>query len=583
MKHTSTRKKDIFKLAISLAVIVFVNYMAGFINIKIDLTRDKKYSLSPVSKEILKNLDDKVSIKVYLDGKLSIPYKKFRRSIEDKLEEFKVYGKGRLSYTFIDPMKDTILMELQQKKLIPVNYSYKNRQGDLTIATIVPGALISYRDREVPVNLLKDGPVSDEEKVNSSLELLEYKFINMIRKITNDSPDTIGFIIGHGELYGYELEDIYGELENCYEIDKIVIINGQAGILDKYKSIIIAKPKYRFSEADKYVIDQYIMNGGKVLWLIDAVSVSNVDSLFSKGNIIALINNLNIEDQLFRYGVRINPVLVKDKVCSILPVNVALPDQLELWEPFDWLYFPLLNPAPYHPVTKNSSYIRSQFTNTLDTLGARRNVKKTILLKTSKRNKLVRVPAIISREEIFYDEPASKFDTIARPVAVLLEGTFESDFKNRPVPENLIPDYKETTFREKSVNTKMIVVADGDVIRNDFIVLPDNVFILPLKTDRYIEFINNFYGKEVLPSFFDNKDFIADAVNYLTNTRGITELRNREYELRLLDKEKTGSRKNRIKWQLINTVLPVLAIIVFGFLYYYIRKRKYTSASVLNP
>ena len=583
MKHTSTRKKDIIKLAVSLAVIVFVNYAAGFINIKIDLTKDKKYSLSPVSKEILKNLDDKVSIKVYLDGKLSIPYKKFRRSIEDKLEEFKVYGKGRLSYTFIDPLKDTIIMELQHKKLIPVNYSYKNRQGDLTIATIVPGALISYRDREVPVNLLKDGPVSDEEKVNSSLELLEYKFINMIRKITNDSPDTIGFIIGHGELYGYELEDIYRELEDYYKIDIVVMINGQAGILDKYKSIIIAKPKYRFSEADKFVIDQYIMNGGKVLWLIDEVSVGNVDSLLIKGYIKTSINNLNIEDQLFRYGIRINPVLVKDKVCTILPINVASPNQVADWEPIDWPYFPLLNPAPHHPITKNSSYIRSQFANTIDTLESRRTVKKTILLKTSKNNNPVTAPPIISKKEIFYDEPAIAFDTVAKPVAVLLEGTFESDFNNRPVPENLIPGDKKIAFRGKSVNTKMIVVADGDVIRNDFVVLTDRVFILPLKTDKYIEFINNFYGKEELPSFFDNKDFMVDAINYLTNTRGITELRNREYELRLLDKEKTGSMKNRIKWQLINTLLPVLIIIAFGLLYNYLRKSKYTSASVLNP
>jgi ABC-2 type transport system permease protein len=582
MKHTSTKKKDIIKLAISLAVIVFVNYAAGFINIKIDLTKDKKYSLSPVSKEILKNLDAKVSIKVYLDGKLSIPYKKFSRSIEDKLEEFKVYGKDRLSYTFIDPLKDTIFRELQQKKLNPVNYSYKNRQGDLTIATIVPGALISYRGREVPVNLLKDGPVSDEEKVNSSLELLEYKFINMIRKITNDSPDTIGFIIGHGELYGYELEDIYSELEDCYKIDKVVMINGQAGILDKYKSIIIAKPKYRFSEADKFVIDQYIMNGGKVLWLIDAVSVGNVDSLLIKGYIKTSINNLNIEDQLFRYGIRINPVLVKDKVCTILPINVASLNQVADWAPFDWPYFPMLIPAPDHLVTKNSSYIRSQFANTIDTLGSRKTVKKTILLKTSKNNKLVMAPPIISKEEIFYDEPASAFDTVSKPVAVLLEGTFESDFNNRPVPENLIHGEKKIPFRDKSANTKMIVVADGDVIRNDFIVLTDGVIILPLKTDKYIEFIN-YYGKEELPSFFDNKDFMVDAINYLTNTRGITELRNREYELRLLDEVKTGSLKNRIKWQLINTLMPVLIIIAFGLLYNYLRKRKYTSASILNP
>jgi ABC-2 type transport system permease protein len=587
MKFTNTRKKDIIKLTLLLAIILFINFIAGFTNIKIDLTKEKKYSLSPVSKEILKNLDDIVYIKIYLDGKLSIPYKKFKRSIEDKLEEFKVYAKGNLVYTFIDPLKDAdpaiqnkVLFELKKKRLNIINCRYKNREGDLTFTAIVPGALISYRGNEVPLNLLKDGPMSDEEKINSSLELLEYKFINMIRKISDDNPDTIAFIIGHGELYGYELDDIYQELKNSYEVNDSMKISGRAGILDKYKSIIIAKPKYRFSEADKFVIDQYIMNGGKVLWLIDAVSV-NADSL-AKGTALALINRLNIEDQLFRYGIRINPVLVKDKMCSILPINVAPTGQTAVWEPFDWLYFPLLNPSGDHPVTKNTGYLRSQFVNTIDTLGSRKSVKKTILLKTSKRNKLVKAPAVIRLDEINYNMPVSEFDTVAKPVAVLLEGTFESDFKNRPVPDNLTPGEKEIPFKDKSVNTKMIIVADGDVIRNDFMVLPDRILILPLKTDKYIEHINNFYNKEVLAAFFDNKDFIVDAVNYLTNTMGITELKNREYKLRLLDSEKTGSRKKRLKWQLINTVFPVFIIILFGIFYNYTRKRKYTSPVVLK-
>ena len=578
MKITKTRNQDIVQLTLILAVILLINFVAGYINIKIDLTKEKRFSLSPVSKEILKNLNDVICIKIYLDGKLSIPYKKFKRNIEDKLEEFKVYGKGNLVYSFIDPLKDANPNELKQKGLNLVNYRYKNREGDLTFTTIIPGALISYRGNEVPVNLLKDAPaLSDEEKINNSLELLEYKFMNMIYKISNDNPDTIAFILGHGELYGYELEDILQELENSYQID-FLKINGQSGILDKYKAIIIAKPRYKFSEADKYVIDQYIMSGGKVFWLIDAVSVS-ADSLVN-GTAFALISQLNIEDQLFRYGIRINPVLVKDKLCSILPINVAPSGQAAKYEPFDWLYFPLLSPSPEHTVTKNSSYLRSQFVNTIDTLGSRKSVKKTILLKTSKRNKLENVPAIIRLDEIYYNAPAAEFDTVARPVAVLLEGTFESNFKNRPVPDNLVPGETEIMFTDKSVNTKMIVVADGDIIRNDYIMLPDIIRILPLNTDKYIEFINNFYQDEVLPAFFDNKDFIVDAINYLTNTRGFSELRSREYKLRRLDSEKTG--KKRLKWQLINTLLPVLIIILSGILYNYLRRMKYTSRIALK-
>lgn len=588
MKLKKRKKQDIVQLAFLLAIILFINLISGFVNIRIDLTKENKYSLSPVSKTILKNLDDIVYITIYLDGKLSIPYAKFKRNIKDKLEEFKVYGKRNLEFKFIDPLKDKdpeiqnkVFIELKQKGLDLINYSYKNNAGDLTIATIVPGALISYKGSEVPVNLLKDDPgLSDEEKLNNSFESLEYEFINMIRKISNDNPENIAFIIGHGELYGYELEDILQELENGYQID-FLKISGQAGILNNYSSIIIAKPKYKFSEADKFVIDQYIMNGGKVLWLIDGVSVS-IDSLV-RGSTFAFINQLNIEDQLFRYGLRINPVLVRDKLCSILPINIAPQDQPPVWEPVDWLYFPLLIPSSTHPVTKNTSYIRSQFVNTIDTLGLRKSISKTVLLKTSKRNESVKVPAIIKLSEINYSASDIEFDTIARPVAVLLEGTFESNFKNRPVPDNLESDEKDIMFTDKSVNTKMIIVADGDIIRNDYKVWPDGrVQILPLKTDKYIEFINSYYKKEVLPAFFDNKEFVVDAINYLTNTRGISDLRNREYKLRLLDSEKTGNRKKRLKWQLINTLLPVFLIIIFGIFYNYLRKMKYASQKMIN-
>jgi len=583
MRIKKRKKQDIFQLILLLAIILLINYISGYINIRIDLTKEKKFSFSPVSKEILKNLNDVVYIKIYLDGKLSIPYKKFKRNIEDKLEELKVYGKRNLEYKFIDPLnkenpeiQNKILYELKQKGLDLINIRYKNREGDLTFTTIVPGALISYRGNEVPVNLLKDDPVlSDEEKINSSLELLEYKFINVIRKISNENPENIAFIIGHGELYGYELEDILQELENSYQID-FLKINGQAGILDKYNSVIIAKPKYKFSESDKFVIDQYIMNGGKVLWLIDAVSVS-ADSL-AKGAALAFINQLNIEDQLFRYGIRINPVLVKDKLCTILPINIAPPNQSPVWEPFDWLYFPLLSPSRDHPVTKNTGYLRSQFVNTIDILESRESVKKTVLLKTSKRNKLVKLPALIRLSEINYSAPATEFDTVAKPVAVLLEGTFESNFKNRPVPDNLVSGEKKVIFKDKSVNTKMILVADGDVIRNDYKIWPDGrIQILPLKTDKYIEFINSYYKKEILHAFFDNKEFIVDAINYLTNTQGISELLNREYKLRLLDREITGNSKKNLKWQLINTLLPAFIIIIFGILYNYLRKVKYAS------
>jgi ABC-2 type transport system permease protein len=583
MRIKKRKKHDIFQLVLLLAIILLINYISDYINIRIDLTKEKKFSVSPVSREILKNLNDVVYIKIYLDGKLSIPYKKFKRNIEDKLEEFKVYGKSNIEYKFIDPLKDEApetqnktLYELKQKGLNLFNYSYKNREGDLTFSTVVPGALISYRGNEVPVNLLKDDPAqSDEENINSSLELLEYKFINMIRKISDDNPESIAFIIGHGELYGYELEDILQELENSYQID-FLKIEGQSGILDKYSAIIIAKPKYKFSEPDKFIIDQYIMRGGKVLWLIDAVYV-NADSL-AKGATLAFINQLNIEDQLFRYGIRINPVLVKDKLCTILPINIAPSDQSPVWEPVDWLYFPLLNPPRDHPVTKNTGYLRSQFANTIDTLGSRKSIKKTVLFKTSKRNKLVKLPALIRLSEINYSAPDAEFDTVERPVAVLLEGSFTSNFRNRPFPDNIAPAEKKINFKDKSVNTKMILVADGDVIRNDYKIWPDGrVQILPLKTDKYIEFINGFYKKEVLHAFFDNKEFIVDAINYLTNTQGISELLNREYKLRLLDREKIGSRKKRLKWQLINTLLPAFIIIIFGLLYNYLRKAKYAS------
>jgi gliding-associated putative ABC transporter substrate-binding component GldG len=566
IKIFSVKIKKQLKPAVQIIIVIFAAVILSSYFFRIDLTSEKRYTLSAYSKRVLKKLNDVVFIRVYLEGDLNIPFLKMQRSIREMLDEFRVYGKDNLQYVFINPFESNdaqirkdMFNELYEKGLKPVNILSNDKEGGSSEKIIFPGALITYRGIEIPVNLLQNNPqLSAEENINNSLQSLEFELIKIISSRSKDNTEKIAFIEGHGELDEYQTEDISKEIAWFYQVDR-GRIQGKPGILDDYKAVIIAKPALRFSEQDKFVLDQYLMKGGRILWFLDRVDVST-DSL-TMGSTMAMINDLNLDDMLFRYGVRINPVLIKDLQCNIIPVNVALAGNTPDFRPSPWYYFPLLSSPPEHPVTRNLNMIKSEFVNTIDTIGARKGSKKTVLLKSSIYSTFSVVPALISLDEIRIKPNPEEFKSSGMPVAVILEGTFESVFRNRMVDDIISGAAKD--FIETSNATKMLVVADGDIIRNDVRITPQGIYGLPLGFDRYTQ---QTYG---------NKDFIMNALHYLTGNEELIKLRSREITLRLLNKVKV--KKEKIFWVLANTVLPGIIVIIAGLIYNILRRRKYMS------
>ncbi len=565
-KHISTKAKQRLKLGIHLVTVILLAGVLSFYFFRLDLTAEKRYTLSPYTKKVLKNLNDIVYVKVYLDGELNIPFRKMQRSLRETLDEFRVYAKDNLQYTIVNPFESTdakirkdMFDQLCNKGLKPTNILSNDREGGSSEKIIFPGALIEYKGIEVPVNLLKNNPaVSADENIHNSIQSLEFELIKVISSRSKEQVEKVAFVEGHGELDEYQTKDISNEFSWYYQVDR-GSIGGQPGILDAYLTVIVAKPRYRFSEQDKYVLDQYIMKGGRVMWFIDRVDIS-LDSL-AMGSALAMINDLNLDDMLFRYGARINPVLLKDMQCNIIPVNVALSGNNPDFKPAPWYYFPLLTAPQGHPVTRNLNMIKTEFVNTIDTLGARKGIAKTILLKSSAFSHVAEAPLMMELDEIRLTPQRKDFNKADLPVAVLLEGTFESVFQNRMV-SSIIPGNPGQSI-PLSKPTAMMIVADGDVIRNEIRVTPKEITSLPLGFDRYTQ------------QTFGNKDFVMNALHYLAGHAELVNLRSRDSKLRLLDKSKI--KEERAFWIMLNTVMPVLVILMAGLLYNFLRKRKYAK------
>jgi len=556
--------RNLLQLMVALMLIALVGYLSSIWFFRLDLTSEKKYTLSNTTKEILKSLPDDIYIQVYLDGDLPIGFKRLQTSTRELLEEFRMFSGRKVKYEFINPseeedmeIRNTSQEQLLEKGLRPSNAQWRDKEGGMSQKIIFPGALIKYKGVEMPVNFLRNNPgLSGAENLNQSAEGLEYELINTIRTISSDSIYKIAFLEGHGELYEPEVAEASLALTQYYTIDRGQI-GGNPGILDDYAAVIIARPTERFKEADKLVIDQYLMKGGRILWLIDPIAV-DMDSLMYSSITTAYSRDLNINDLLFNYGVRIKSNLIQDIQRSYIPVNTALVGNPPQFTPLPWAYFPLLQ-GESHPLTRNLNLVRSEFISLLDTVKGKGRVDKTILLKTSPYSRLVGVPNLINLRDAGNPLTEDMFDKQHLPIAVLLEGEFESAFQYRPI-SGIIPDIGDE-FQAKSLPTKMIVVADGDIIRNDVRIQDGQVIPLELGRDRLTQ---ELYG---------NKDFIVNAVNYLIDDSGLMELRTREMYIRLLDRAKIG--KSQVFWKLVNTLLPLFIVALAGILAAFIRKRKY--------
>ncbi|MFC2137749.1 gliding motility-associated ABC transporter substrate-binding protein GldG [Bacteroidota bacterium] len=553
-------------ISIIILIIAGINILSSVKFFRIDLTSEKKYTLSEKSKNIVKTLSDPVYFHIYLAGDLPISFKRLQRSTLEILDELKAYNKKNIQFKLVNlnDIKDqkerqSIFTDLAEKGIQPTNINIRDKEGGYIQKIVLPGVLATFNGKEVIINILENNPtLSGDENLNQSIENLEYKFTEAIYRLTIDEKEKIAFIEGHGELNEYEVADITRELAEQYQIDRVTI-NGINKILNPYSLVIIAKPLMPYNEKDKFIIDQYLMDGGKICWFLENGEVFS-DSLAKYGQTICIPTDVNLSDQLFRYGIRINPVLLNDLQCALIPINTSLPGQPSKFVPAPWLYFPLLNGNPKHPITKNLNLVKAEYINTIDTVGESSGQKKTVLLRSSMYSKLKSIPSQISLSEVMEENNDQEFNNKFLPLAVLIEGKFESVFKNRML-NDFIKD--KTEYKELSDNSKMVIIADGDIIKNNVRQKPDGIMIEPLGYDRYT---NQTYG---------NKDFIINLINYMVEDNGLIELRSRSIELRLLDKQKVN--KYRIIIQLVNIIIPVVLIIIFGILYSIYRQKKYAK------
>ncbi len=573
MQRKKIRQDNIYQLGITMAIIILLAIVSNHLFTRIDLTSDNRYTLSEHTKSMLKDIDDIVYFKVYLDGDLPAGFMRLQNATREILDEFRAYGKDNIQYEFIDPAespdrrtRNEVFRQLYEKGIDPTSLQIKEADGGDRQKTIFPGVMVSYRGEEIPVNILKNYVgYSPEGNLNASIQALEYELTFAIHKLTTRIAPKIGFIEGHGELDSMQVNDIAHTLAEFYHLERVPLNGNLYSLRDtlnrnKYNLIIIAKPKNAFTEKDKFLIDQYIMNGGRVLWLVDNVNV-NMDSLAYSRSTLGLINKLNLNDQLFRYGVRINPNLVQDMQCAVIPVNTALAGQKPKFTPAPWIYFPIIAPSQNHTITRNLDMVKLQFANIIDTVGEDPNIKKTILLASSKYSRAVTAPILIDLSLISEKIEPSRFNKSFLPTGVLLEGTFNSVFANRITP--LLSKNSEIAFKNVSNPTKMIVISDGDIIRNHVHGVGKNMKALPLGYDRFTK------------QTFGNKELILNCINYLCDMQGLLEARTKEYKLRLLDRPKIT--KERVKWQIINVVLPVLLVILSGAFFIYFRKRRYAK------
>lgn len=556
--------KKIIEPIVVVLVLLLVYFISSSHFFRLDLTEEKRYSISDNTKELLSNLDDKVEVTVYLDGDLNSGFLQLKKATKEMLDEFKVYAGDKLVYKFENPSdaksakaREKKFADLESRGLRRIPVYDKDAEGNPIMRVIFPWAEIKTKNSRRAVNLLKNVPGrSAEENLNMSAQNLEYELTNALRVLTVKEITKIAFLEGHGELNEAYTYSIAETLREYYQIDYGSIIENPDE-LDGYAAMIVAGPTQKFSEKDKYVLDQYLMKGGKILWLVDGARVA-LDSLTTASETASIPLDVNLSDQLFRYGVRINPVLLQDVQCTKIPVNVSREGDQPDFKPAPWYYSPLLLANPYHSVSKGITPVKTQFASSIDFVGDSTKLKKTELLVTSASTHIQSVPSIVSMDIIRVEKSGYYFNRRNQIVAAAIEGEFTSVFKNRMIPQGVKTNVKTI---EQSKPTKIIVVADADVIKNDVQGYGENIMPVKLGYDNYMN------------QQFGNSDFVLNAVNYLTDDSGWMELRGREIKLRLLNKAYTIGQ--RTFWQVFNVALPLVLLAVFGVIYLFWRKRKY--------
>lgn len=576
MDKRKVKRQNILELSLLLIVVVLVNLVGSYVYHRFDLTQEKRFTISSGTKTYLKELKDIVYIKVYLgDNNLPAGFGRLQKATRELLDEFKVWGRKNIEFEFVNPSESPdqktrreVYDGLAKDGLQYFNVQSQKSDGTNSVQVVFPGAVMTYRQHgqeyDRVVNFFQgnlSGNVNDAS-INKSIETLEYEFITGIRTVSRENTPTVGFIEGHGELDQYQVARFARAISDFYLVKRIEI-GEKINALDGCQAIVIADPTTKYSEKDKFIIDQFVMRGGKILWLVDAVKV-NMGAMESANETIGEVNSgINLGDMIYSYGARINSSLIQDYQCALMPVKV---DQQGSEQPKMQLayfpFFPLVMGRQDNPVSRNINPVKFDFVSPIDTVGEDPKVRKTVLLASSDQSRIIRPPIRVSMDIFAEKLDPSKFSLQHMPVAVLMEGEFTSHYKNR-LMQDFVNNAVFRVFDQCKAPTKMIVVADGDCAHN-VVKLQDGKYLTqPLGFDQYTK------------TTFGNREFLLNCVNYLLDDSGVMALRNREVKVRLLDRVKIT--RDRGFWSAFNVGLPVLVIIVLGLVYLVVRKRKYAK------
>lgn len=573
-KRKNLKRSHWLEMGVTVLIVVSVNVISHFLYARLDLTSERRYTLSDSSKELLKTIDEPLLYRVYLDGDMPADFKRLQNETREMLNQFRAYNRN-VSYEFVNPNdfgtdeeRRVFFQKLGEKGIQPAQVQMKGDNG-VTSLLLLTAADVFYKGRETTVQLLQNQQyVPQADLLNNSIQNLEYALTSPVRSLARGMKQSIGFLQGQGELQGGVLFDIQRALQEFYSLE-YVTIDGQIQSLtahrqnskdstyrfvNKYDLLIVAKPTETFDEKDLFILDQYIMYGGKVLWLVDPVN-AEVDSLSNHGQMLATRYPLGLDEMFFNYGVRLNANVLMDIRCRPIPIPVGLVGETPQYRFMPWMYFPEIVPLSEHPIVRNLDLIKTDFVSSIDLID--NDIKKTVLLSTSEYTRVKNAPALIDLADAQSEPDQRLFNKSHLPVAVLLEGEFKSTWRNRLTPELMSQD--AIGYREVSKPTKMIVISDGDIIKNRFDARNNRIY--PTGFDSYTG------------TLYANKSLLLNAVNYLVGDEGLMDSRGRHITLRKLDENKVNNR--RTTYQIINILVPLLLLGIAGAAITIVRRNKY--------
>lgn len=569
--NTSTKRKvqktqAIIRLLVVAGILICINMLAARYHKGLDLTKEKRFTLTAPTKKLLRNMDDVAVIDVYLEGNFPAGFQRLKEATIERLQSFRDVAGTKVIYRFYNPIEGKsddeqgkIYQQLAAKGITPINLRVQGEDNGYSEKFVFPYALVQYNGKEEAVRLLENNMgLNPLENLNHSEALLEYKFANAINKLSMPQKPEIAYIMGNGEAFGLRTIDLLSTLPRYYKLDTLDLANSLY-IPSTYKAIIINGPTMPFEDKDKFKIDQYVMNGGSILWAVDQINTP-MDSLQKSEQFVAMDMGLNLNDMLFKYGARINYNLIEDLQCLSIPVTVGMQGDRPQIDLRPWIYYPVFGMESKHPIVKNMNYVMGRFVSSIDTI-KNPEVKKTILLQSSKYSRVAAAPLRVSLSTLRYPQREDMFTKPNQPAAVLLEGTFRSLFKNRLHPDFLrvLKDSLNRDFKVSSDTIgKMILIADGDIMLNDF---AQQTGPMEMGFWKYTQ------------TRFANKEFILNCLEYLTDNSGLLAARSKDTRLRQLDPSRVKKEKNT--WVITNIGVPLLYVGLFASVFLFFRKRKY--------